>query len=278
MGFGILRDPVGGEGGLTKELQQVKLPLLSTDTCQRIINQGKDSPSAVTDNVLCAGLLGGWKGGCYGDSGETFEQRHGISIMLSLMCFIKCNPKITIYGKGGPIMVLNPVTKTYTQVGITSWVVSPCGGHPTVFTRLSSYVNWVHQHVQKCEPRTLSKVHASWKFLNVFAKVLQHKPSIKSIKLLIVRGRICIKNLRGGHFGHDQRQTSFALVKSNVLGRPQALFLNGTDLKCPHPSHPATAAYCFSLLACNPLVKIFSKYTINCRCGFTGKLRPREPP
>lgn len=42
---------------------------------------------------------------------------------------------------GGPLVVNN------TVVGITSWV-RPCGrGYPDVYTRVSSFVDWIEEHI-----------------------------------------------------------------------------------------------------------------------------------
>ena len=79
IGFGRT-DPYGGADTYAKELQEVQLPLLSTDTCQRIVNQDADSPTVVTDNMLCAGSVGGWKGGCFGDSGELHSVKTNCSV------------------------------------------------------------------------------------------------------------------------------------------------------------------------------------------------------
>ena len=50
------------------------MPLISTDTCQRvhgvIPHYGTNVSLVVTDNMLCAGFAAGGTGGCGGDSGE----------------------------------------------------------------------------------------------------------------------------------------------------------------------------------------------------------------
>lgn len=47
---------------------------------------------------------------------------------------------------GGPLMIANgdvPAMDPPIQVGIVSWSGKPCGTYPGVFTRVSSYVDWI---------------------------------------------------------------------------------------------------------------------------------------
>ena len=62
---------------LPKELQEVTLPIVTTDTCQRTYSfieyYGKNTSFIVTDNMLCAGFpQGNATGGCVGDSGTLY--------------------------------------------------------------------------------------------------------------------------------------------------------------------------------------------------------------
>ena len=57
-----------------KELQEVALPLVTTDTCQRAFSLvnffGTNTSFIVTENMLCMGFTGGGASQCTGDSGR----------------------------------------------------------------------------------------------------------------------------------------------------------------------------------------------------------------
>ncbi|KAF5284541.1 hypothetical protein FQA39_LY16991 [Lamprigera yunnana] len=66
-------------------------------------------PTVEWEYNLCSGVDEGWKGQCSGDSG-------------------------------------GPLTADGKQVGIVSWSEKPCGkkGYPGIYTRVSSYVDWIN--------------------------------------------------------------------------------------------------------------------------------------
>ncbi len=90
-------------------LQQVTLPYIADNLCSSAY------PGAVTENMLCAGLMSGGKDSCYGDS-------------------------------GGPL-ILGSNSSNAQQVGIISWG-DGCAkaGTPGVYTRLANYTDWLNQH------------------------------------------------------------------------------------------------------------------------------------
>ena len=48
---------------------------------------------------------------------------------------------------GGPLVIANgtdPAMDPTIQVGIVSWSGRPCGTYPGVYTRVSSYIDWIH--------------------------------------------------------------------------------------------------------------------------------------
>ena len=93
------------------QLQQVTLPLIADSVCSAAY------PGAITENMVCAGLMSGGKDSCYGDS-------------------------------GGPLVV-GTNSSNAQQVGIVSWgngCASP--GAPGVYTRLANYTDWLNQHQQ----------------------------------------------------------------------------------------------------------------------------------
>jgi len=97
-------------------LRMAKLRLVKGESCQEIY-QGVQN---TTFNMLCAG--GNGKAGCQGDLGGP------------LACEIKGN------------------SKTLVLRGIASWGDEECSGnYPSVFTRVTSYVNWILLKT-KCRP------------------------------------------------------------------------------------------------------------------------------
>ena len=69
---GIVKARQGAELN-PKVLQQVEVPVITTETCQvrhGLVVEGKRNVStSVTDSMLCTGFLEGGKGGCNFDSG-----------------------------------------------------------------------------------------------------------------------------------------------------------------------------------------------------------------
>ncbi|KAK9505041.1 hypothetical protein O3M35_009191 [Rhynocoris fuscipes] len=95
-------------GSLAGIIQEVQVPILTLQQCRAT----KYRPSRITPNMICAGR--GIQDSCQGDS-------------------------------GGPLLV-NDGDK-YQIVGIVSWGVG-CGrpGYPGVYTRVTSYLNWVRKN------------------------------------------------------------------------------------------------------------------------------------
>uniref|UniRef100_A0A0A9WVP2 Vitamin K-dependent protein C n=1 Tax=Lygus hesperus TaxID=30085 RepID=A0A0A9WVP2_LYGHE len=98
-------------GALANIVQEVQVPILTLGQCRA----SKYRPNRITANMVCAGK--GVQDSCQGDS-------------------------------GGPLLVHNGGEK-YEIVGIVSWGVG-CGrpGYPGVYTRVTSYLNWVKKNIQ----------------------------------------------------------------------------------------------------------------------------------
>ncbi|KAM9843342.1 tryptase-2-like [Aulostomus maculatus] len=95
-------------------LQELKIPLVSQDTCQAVYSE-------VTSDMLCAGDTAGGKDACTGDYGGP------------LVC------------RSGP---------GFVQVGIMSYGSSAgCAmpGYPGVYTRVSKYLGFIHRYVHNLE-------------------------------------------------------------------------------------------------------------------------------
>ncbi|RTL84512.1 MAG: trypsin-like serine protease [Hyphomicrobiales bacterium] len=93
---------------LPTRLRQVELPLVDIEEC-KTQNYG----AAVDARNVCAGVPEGGKGSCYGDS-------------------------------GGPLMTQND-DGHWVLIGVTSFGVNGCAHakHPSVFTRVSSFADWI---------------------------------------------------------------------------------------------------------------------------------------
>jgi len=95
-----------------KRLHQVSMKYYPNEQC----NQHSWYDNLVQPTMLCAGHAKGGKGTCQGDS-------------------------------GGPLACLGRDALHWTLEGITSWARGSCAStkHPTVFTRMCYYVDWVHE-------------------------------------------------------------------------------------------------------------------------------------
>ena len=74
MGCGLLRD-FNKNDVLPKVLQQVELPVITTETCQvrhrYIDHKNGNYSNSITDSMMCTGFVEGGRGGCYFDSGTV---------------------------------------------------------------------------------------------------------------------------------------------------------------------------------------------------------------
>lgn len=103
--------PAEGEH-LTKDLMSVQLPVVSLEACNAAYGAGH-----VMDTMVCAAVPEGGKGPCLGDGG---------------------GPLVALDADGTPLLV-----------GVSSWAQG-CArpGFPSVFTRVASFTEWIHQSMQ----------------------------------------------------------------------------------------------------------------------------------
>jgi secreted trypsin-like serine protease len=96
-------------------LQEVELPIMSNALCSAFYFD-------ITDTLLCAGVIKGGKDSCQGDS-------------------------------GGPLVVFDETLGVWQQAGIVS-SGRGCAqqGSPGVYTRVSSYVEWIQDETMLFEP------------------------------------------------------------------------------------------------------------------------------
>ncbi|XP_071801942.1 clotting factor C-like isoform X3 [Asterias amurensis] len=108
----------------TNRLQQLQIPVVTNEECKRSLRDKAYLCSSELDfkeNVsFCAGYSAGGQDACEGDS-------------------------------GGPVvreLLLSDGTKRWVQIGIVSWGEG-CAqeGRYGFYTKLSKYINWIHQHV-----------------------------------------------------------------------------------------------------------------------------------
>uniref|UniRef100_A0A672FBZ1 Serine protease 56 n=1 Tax=Salarias fasciatus TaxID=181472 RepID=A0A672FBZ1_SALFA len=102
------------EGPFADAVMEAKVPLLSQSTCKSIF--GKE---LVVNTMFCAGYLSGGIDSCQGDS-------------------------------GGPLLYQDRVSGRFQLYGIISWG-NGCGekGKPGVYTRVSTFSDWIQAEIQK---------------------------------------------------------------------------------------------------------------------------------
>ncbi|XP_011499751.1 PREDICTED: trypsin-like [Ceratosolen solmsi marchali] len=93
---------------LPSYLQTARMPLIDLQQCRRMLTVvDPNSPFELSADNICTGPGRGLLSSCNGDS-------------------------------GGPLIANNQV------IGITSWGTVPCSGcTPSVYTKVSSYINWI---------------------------------------------------------------------------------------------------------------------------------------
>lgn len=102
-------------GFLARTLMFVDVPVADHQACARAYERKAIPEARVTENMVCAGLEGGGKDSCKGDS-------------------------------GGALVFLDPETQRWFVGGIVSWGASNCGEAEQygVYTKVLNYIPWIH--------------------------------------------------------------------------------------------------------------------------------------
>ncbi|XP_061444327.1 prostasin-like isoform X2 [Rhineura floridana] len=110
-----------------KNLQQLEVPIIGTDTCKCLYSRNPDpeDPYIIHDDMICAGFGEGKKDACQGDSGGPLSCRIG---------------------------------NAWLMAGVVSWG-DECGApnRPGIYIRIPSYADWIKENVPEV---TLSQVTA----------------------------------------------------------------------------------------------------------------------
>ncbi|XP_046745221.1 chymotrypsin-2-like [Diprion similis] len=96
-------------GKIPDALQTISLSVISQESCAAAFSS--QSYQLITDSNICT-LTQPGEGACHGDSG-------------------------------------GPLTANGTQIGIVSWGMPCAKGYPDVYTRVSSFMDWVYEHVEE---------------------------------------------------------------------------------------------------------------------------------
>ncbi|XP_042886639.1 clotting factor G beta subunit-like [Penaeus japonicus] len=107
-GWGTLK----ADGEPSNVLMEVRVPTMTNAKCRQAYGD------YLTQNMLCAGYARGGKDSCQGDS-------------------------------GGPLVYQSSKHGRWEQIGIVSWGSGCAGvGTPGVYTRLTSYIDWINNIIQ----------------------------------------------------------------------------------------------------------------------------------
>ncbi|MGH6736442.1 MAG: serine protease [Methyloceanibacter sp.] len=109
-----------------RRLHEVDIEVIDPDECKAVYESLQQSGFTIGDTEICATGPRGGKDSCYGDS-------------------------------GGPLVVPSDAPSGYVQVGIVSWGPQ-CGNplFPGVYTRVSSFSDWIGEAVNAGAPATMS--------------------------------------------------------------------------------------------------------------------------
>ena len=99
-------------GSGSSKLKQVSIPIWTQQECSGVFKEKVNNKS-----MFCAGMRDGGRDSCQGDS-------------------------------GGPLMVQGPGNR-WMLAGVVSWGIK-CGspGYPGVYTKVSDYLDWIHDNIR----------------------------------------------------------------------------------------------------------------------------------
>ena len=144
----------GPTGDFPQVLHEVELQLLTNEQCRDTFSESQGVPpqfTGVTDVMICADFPGGGRSACQGDS-------------------------------GGPLLA--NTNNGWQQVGIVSWGVGCAAeGYPGVFTRVSSFNDWIDaitQGVSIVNPSTIPSIPVNSEF-TVTLEVMNNSDSTQTM-------------------------------------------------------------------------------------------------
>lgn len=123
----------GQDGDAAPVLRFVRLPILSNEECQR--RHESDNANRIWESVICTFLKVWWSYIFHADMHLT------LYMIFELLRFDFQEGAGTCFGdSGGPLVINGNV------IGLVSWGIPCARGRPDMFTRVSSYVDWVAEH------------------------------------------------------------------------------------------------------------------------------------
>lgn len=124
----------------SNDLLKVQLDILPHFFCQRAY---EDEDFEINGKQICSGILAGGFDTCQGN--QSFSLKLSIC-HLFFFCFFFLSQG----DSGGPLQILLPDNKcVYSVLGVTSFGPASCGfkNSPSVYTRVSSYLDWIESIV-----------------------------------------------------------------------------------------------------------------------------------
>ncbi|MPC24242.1 Plasma kallikrein [Portunus trituberculatus] len=112
---------ISEKGEPTDTLKEALVPIFPNAVCQALRYQ----PYEITDNMFCAGYINGGTDSCHSVSVASLQGDSGGGLLWE--------------GSDGKMDV----------IGVVSWGQG-CGrpGYPGVYTRVTRYLDWIHQHTR----------------------------------------------------------------------------------------------------------------------------------
>lgn len=128
-------------------LQTETVPVIPLDECNQAVEdvakeENEEAKDMVHESNVCTGPLTGGTSAC----SVSFLSFSFFFRKFSGVFYEFLNVSLLQGDSGGPLTIRNKDDKAEV-VGVASWAMFPCGrkGAPAVFTKVSSYVDWINR-------------------------------------------------------------------------------------------------------------------------------------
>ncbi|XP_013180349.1 PREDICTED: glandular kallikrein-like, partial [Papilio xuthus] len=126
-----------------EKLQEIEVTYLPYEDCYEAIEGVKDEDEINPLNAethICTGPITGGVAACSGDSGGPL-----------VLHIVKDSNATKENDSNEGVTVEDYYNSTVVLLGIVSWGLTPCGeeGAPTIHTKVSSYLDFINQHLRK---------------------------------------------------------------------------------------------------------------------------------